>query len=126
MLKSLSLNGMINSEQHVTLKENKYKHMKTLLLSLVFILFTYTISAQNLQAKRDLNLNSTKAEDFKLEPRPSLKFNDIQKDTMADLDFKPKATLKSNLIYPDIKSKAEVFACIYILKNSENLKKKKN
>ena len=100
--------------------------MKTLLLSLVFILFTYTISAQNLQAKRDLNLNSTKAEDFKLEPRPSLKFNDIQKDTMADLDFKPKAILKSNLIYPDIKSKAEVFACIYILKNSENLKKKKN
>ena len=28
MLKSLLPKAMINSEQHVTFKENKYKHMK--------------------------------------------------------------------------------------------------
>ncbi|PHS51283.1 MAG: hypothetical protein COB01_10850 [Lutibacter sp.] len=31
MLKCLSPKGMINSEQHVTVKKNKYKHMKELI-----------------------------------------------------------------------------------------------
>lgn len=37
MLKALSSNGMINSEQHVTLKNNKYKHMKYLNYILILI-----------------------------------------------------------------------------------------
>jgi len=39
MLEFLSPKAMTNNEQHVTLKNNKYKHMKSLFLSMFIVLF---------------------------------------------------------------------------------------
>ena len=98
--------------------------MKTFLISLMLTLLSVPTFAQDVQAKRDLKLNMTKAVDFKLEPKPGLEFCDTEVDTNLNLDFKPTATLISDSIYNDFESKMAVFACIFILQDSEDYKKK--
>ena len=60
MTKVLSHKEMINSEQHVSLKNNIYKRMKYL-ISFILILSSFIINAQDITGKYKIETNATNA-----------------------------------------------------------------
>ena len=50
ILKFLSPKGMTNSEQHVSVKNNKYRHMKKQMLFILLLIVSYTSQSQELES----------------------------------------------------------------------------
>ena len=71
MLKTLSPKGMINSEQHVTYKNNKYKHMKTIKVNKMLAVFSLMIFCGTIQAQQS-TVTMDEAVAIAIENHPSL------------------------------------------------------